>query len=380
MEEIKIQDKYKIKDLRDLVNYNDKTPNEPRINNNDLIDDKEYYPLGNTYINKYNNSLLYLPSIVINNESLVDKEWFERRLKDQQLQYAIQYLQVNALEKFIVKNYKSILFTNPFYQLFYTEYPINKNMEATEKIINILIQNYDNYYELIDNLIPPKKEQQFILNLMYSFLPNDENNLCSICLHTEPKKFLINICKCTTPTHANCLIELNKYNKLKNCMVCKNKYKISEPIYRTISGINIKSCKDDTLYFPYNDLYYQPLINDSSLVKVTGMSRLTMAIMYLQVNRVAELLQDNEILEQLPNYYFGYDGYKQTPIIALATGNMASNCNIEFGDNIMKYLKIMKLLIETQKIDLTAKDAFNKSAIDYVNKYNYQIFRYCGLR
>jgi len=115
-------------------------------------------------------------------------------------------------------------------------------------------------------------------------------------------------------------------------------------------------------------LYPQPLSSNIELIKVTDMSRLTMAIMYLQVDRIIELLEEEEILNNLSEYYFGYEGYKQTPIIALCTGNFPNNASIYFGDNMYKYVEILGLLINTQKINIDAVDVFNKTAKDYINE------------
>jgi hypothetical protein len=49
------------------------------------------------------------------------------------------------------------------------------------------------------------------------------------------------------------------------------------------------------IFFPHNDLYYGPCISTKKLIKVDGMSRLTFAIMYLQVSRVEELLNGQKI-------------------------------------------------------------------------------------
>ena len=367
-----------IDELINKVDYTDLTINEPRINKDGRLEDIIFYPLGNIYYNLYNKKSFKLP-LGIDEKSKVEEKWFFSKLKEEQIKYAIQFLQIKALEKYIIKNYKTISFKNPFYYLFYTEYPINKNLKETKQIINILINNYDNYHELILNLRIPKKTDKYILELLYSFLPDDDDNLCSICLKTEPKNMLINTCVCKTATHAECLIKLNSYKKLDNCSVCKTKYNVSEPIYRTMSGLVIRDIKYDELYFPYNDLYYQPLINNTEIVKVSGMNRLTMAIVYLQTKRVEELLKDKEIIDGLSNYYFGYDGYKQTPLHALCSGNLYSNAHISFGDNMIKYLKITKLLLDTKKININAKDIFNKTAIDYINENNLNIFKYIGI-
>ena len=346
------------------VDYSDTTPNELRYDKNNTVDDITYYPLGNRYLNKYNNELIKLPLIIPNLK--YDAEKFNNWLITQRIEYAIKFLQINALKKYVIKNYKTPSFQNPFYYLYHTHYPIENNMEMTKEIIKILIENYDDYYVLITNL-PNPKNMKYIKDLLYTFLPNDENNLCSICLSTEPIKTLINACDCKTCTHADCLISLSKHKQLDICSVCLGNYKLNDPVYRK-SGLTNKPKLDDKIFFPYNDLYYEPLIGDNILYKFTGMERLTMAIVYLQIDRVRELLQEKEILDQLPEYYLGYDGYKQTPVIALCGGNLYSNCHISYGDNMTKYGCILVMLLETKKIDLNKKDAFNKTALNYVEE------------
>jgi hypothetical protein len=161
----------------------------------------------------------------------------------------------------------------------------------------------------------------------------------------------------------------------QNCKVCLHKYRINEPIYRKV-GLILRPDIDSAIFFPYDDFYYEPLLNHPQPKKFIGMSRLTMAIMYLQVDRVSQLLKEDEVLEKLPTYYFGYEGYKQTPIIALCNGNMPSNCHISYGTNLTKYMQIIKLLLETKKIDLSVKDEFNKDYSDYIKENDLGILSY----
>lgn len=195
-------------------------------------------------------------------------------------------------------------------------------------------------------------------------------NLCFICSKTDEKqdKALINICNCEKPAHVSCLTEYYKHTKLDSCEKCLSKYKINEPIYRTKSGVIIKQVLDENIFFPHHDWYYQPLMSKSSLFKAEGMNRLTMAIMYLQVERVKELLKEPEIVDRLSTYYFGYEGYKQTPLIALSTGNLPSNCHISFDNNHDKYYQIFSMLLDTEKIYVWAIDAFGKSVSNYLNQ------------
>jgi len=359
----------------ELVDYTDMKPNEPRIIFSDtkenILDTTVFYPLGNMY--PFTKSIGKLPFLFNSDNIVLKKEYFCNNLYSQQIRNAIKYIQVDALKKYVIKNHTNVLLQNPFYNLLDTVYPIDKNLDATKQIIQILIDNYDDHYNMICNIAEYiKPEQEYIIELLYTFLPNDENNICIKCHHTEPKNTLICACLCKTPTHAQCLVKMLKYKKLDKCSECNSSYKLNEPIYRTLSGIDVKETLDKTIFFPFNDMYYHPQVNTPSLIKFVGMSRLTLAILYLQVERVEELLNDMEILDNLPNYYFGNEGLKQTPLMALAQGNMETNAHISFGNNKKKYITIMEMLLDTKKINLSAKDIFGKTFYDYIvgNKYS----------
>ncbi len=151
----------------EFVDYTDNTPNEPRYNKNNMITNFIYFPLGNIY--PYGK----LP-ILHWEDKTVDTDYFCTTLYNNQIQYAIQYLQINALKKYLTRNFKNNLFKNPFHYLFRTFYPIEKNLEATLEIIKILIDNYDDYSDLIKELYCPiESEQRYILNILYAFLPNN---------------------------------------------------------------------------------------------------------------------------------------------------------------------------------------------------------------
>lgn len=370
--------KQTIEELRnELVDYTDTTPNEPRYIKPNILDDTVFYPLGNQYYNTYtkDKKFIKIPAYATPDTNEIKKELFINKLNFDRISYAIKFLQVEALKKYVIKNYKSVLLSNPFSLLYFTFYPVNENMEATKEIIKILIENYDDYYELISNLGLLDKSKEYIYDLLLSFLPNDENNICSICLTTEPKQYLINPCLCKTPIHIKCILVIHTHKKLKNCSVCLGKYMINEPIHRNL-GLMEPPAIDPAIFFPYHDFYYEPLLNLPYPVKISGMSRLTMAIMYLQVKRVKQLLEEKEVLDNLGTYYFGYEPYKQTPIIALCQGNMPSNCDISYGNNQTKYMQIIKMLLETKKIDLNVKDAFGKDYKDYIKARNLGILTY----
>lgn len=366
-----IEEKVYVKLLRNLyVDYNNTTPNELRFNNNNILDVTIYYPLGNIYPIK--NELKKLPYLYVSEDSLQKKDWFENKLKDDQISYSIIYLQIESLKHFIVKNYKSKTFGNPFHYLFVTYYPIKYNIESAIEIIKVLIENYDDHIKFIEDLFYiqyiknntiDRIDNEEIYELLCSMVHNNEN-ICYICLNSLPNKYLINPCDCKTPVHATCLIKLFRLNYSNNCKVCKKKYRKNSSVYRQRSILNL-------IYFPFDDLYYEPLV-EQGLKKYYGMERLTMAIVYLQVERVSELLKEKEVLNKLSTYYFGYEGYEQTPIIALCTGNFFSNCSIYEGDNIEKYKKILKLLLDTNKINIDKKDGFGKNAFYYIKQYNLQ--------
>ena len=212
-----------------------------------------------------------------------------------------------------------------------------------------------------------KKDKEYIRDLLYEYLPVNPEKSCMICLQTEPHQQLFNPCKCTQPIHTNCLIKIIQHKKNK-CGVCLCEYKINKPLAYTQSGIMIRDEIYAPIFFPFHDFYYPPLLSNPILERYSGMSRLTMAIMYLQVDRVRELLQEAEILEGLSSYYFGYEGYKQTPLIALATANFASNAHASFGSNLYRYWEIIEMLLNTKRIDVEKIDAFGKKFIDYINK------------
>jgi hypothetical protein len=151
----------------EFVNYTDTTPNEPRWNKNNKLTTFIFYPFGNIY--PYGK----LP-ILSYEDKIVDRDYFCITLYNNQIQYAIQYLQPKALKKILTRNFKNHLFQNPFRYLVRTFYPVNKNLEAAIEIIKILIDNYDDYVELIKELYcPVESEQKYVLDILYTFLPNN---------------------------------------------------------------------------------------------------------------------------------------------------------------------------------------------------------------
>jgi len=203
------------------------------------------------------------------------------------------------------------------------------------------------------------KKYLMIYDIINSLLPCGED-VCMLCLYSEPVKYLITICGWNKGIKVNCFKKLpDKYKD--NCRVCLKKYRVNDKCY---NGVGIK---DDRIYFPYNDIYYIPLMNDK-YVKVEKISKLVFAIMYLQVDRVKELLEEKEILDELSNYT---NSYGQTLIGMLAEGNMPTNYHISLGDNNVKYMQILVMLLKVNRINLDHKDSFGRTATDNANKHGY---------
>jgi len=69
----------------------------------------------------------------------------------------------------------------------------------------------------------------------------------------------------------------------------------------------------------------------------------------------------------MPNFTLRCGG---TLLTMLAQGNMSSNAHISFGNNMVKYLQIMEMLLETDKINIEKKDMFGKTFHDYLEENN----------
>lgn len=195
---------------------------------------------------------------------------------------------------------------------------------------------------------------------------DDDLNICRYCFMTEPKQYLINICKCKTLVHVDCIVEwINIKNKNK-CEICDSMFKLNNQSYGIFEK-NKRPILDTRIFFPYSDIYPVHFLQINKLKKFTGINRLEMAICYLQTERVKELLKEKEILDKLSEYYYGIVEYKQTPIISLCKGNI-NGYDIFYGDNCNKYYKILVALIKTGKINLEKRDIFRKTALNYAEE------------
>lgn len=380
----------KMEKLYVLNEIYDNTTNEKRYIEKNMFDEMTYYPLADiypyylmadaypfakstvavkkTHINKQ------LPHIKITSKK-VDIEWFKDRLKEERIFCAIKFLQIKALKKHIVKNFKNKLFKNPFYPLNNSIYPLKYNIDAYTTIVNILLENYDDASDFVYNLCHENDTDMGktfeLKNFIYNLLPIDDNIFCKYCLITEPKPELMNNCKCKSLVHADCMNKWLQNKKIINdkliCEICNGDIQINDKCYK-YNNI-FASVIDDRYFFPFDDFYYV-LSSSCKLVKYCGISRLKMAVNYLQVKRVEELLKEKEILEELPKYYHGHPAYKKTLIIALCDTYFNDNYNMLLGDNKSKYYAILVALLKTKKIDINKKDYFNKTAFDYAIENN----------
>lgn len=351
-------------DIQDI--YQDKTPNEKRFISEGALDENIYYPLGNTYF--IYNSLKQIPLM---KKSELE---FEKFLKTEQIEYAVKFLQIEALKKFITKNYiHHNRFENPFFMFRYSNYPIEHNIDAFKQIVQILIDNYDNWIELIKKTLPYyTKTYEYIGTILCGYLLVDENNCCYVCLTTEPSEMLLSPCLCKEKAHAECFVKMHSVKKLDICGVCNSKYKIGKPFQRQMSLIGDIQ-ENPKLIFPSNDMYYEPLMSSRPLVKYTGLNRLTMAIIYLQPERVSELLKEQDILDHINESID--ETYLWRPIHLCCMSNMPTNNNYFFGDNDKKYQQILYYLLETRKIDLSVKDFFDRTPLENAKRNKLEIVK-----
>jgi hypothetical protein len=138
-----------------------------------------------------------------------------------------------------------------------------------------------------------------------------------------------------------------------------------------VEGVLVK--KETRKYYPKNDLYYVKYYDNIKLQKVYGFDRLVKAIENLQVNRVKELLEEKNIKEELDAFLHKTNEYGQTILHCLCEGNIF-NYNINSGDNLLKFLCIITLLVTVGNIDIyTQKDIYNNTVYNYAEKRSIMI-------
>lgn len=379
-----------LEDSRKSVDTSCKNINEPVYVRENELYKITFFPSSNMY--PYKNDIMPLPHLWFSDEHdmTTTRNWFNYHLYSQQIEYAIKFLQPSVLKKCKFEKKYMKYPTSLFRYLLNCKFPYKYNKSSYIEIAKILVENIPDHEHIISELSSNESlfrkydsptpwyepcEIQYVpiewpdrLDMLYSLLKEDPDNICFICLHTQPKEKLLNkLCKCKTSfVHVDCFIKF--YNDTHNdvCKVCNSTYRIETVGHK--SNIHGEHVIEHKIYFPFHDYYYPILMNSEPIRKFVGMARLSMAINYLHVERVDELLCEPEVLNELPTYLHNYPGYKQTPIIALCTGNIGNNYHINLGNNFVKYVSIMIRLVNTKKIDLDHKDAFGRTALDYAKR------------
>lgn len=210
---------YNLEELYHMFITNNKIPNEKRFLSLDKKESRLFFPLDNSYPTKI---LPHFSNYNIIIKQTHKKEWFENKLKEHQMIYAVRYLQVEALSTFII--YEPSI--NLFAYLFDGNYPYQFNKESYLQIAQILIKNYLYFTDKIKDAISYNKNRSLdVISMLYGLLPNDNEIICRFCLITEPSEDLFNPCDCTTPIHYNCLALWITDNKYITCEICTKKYK-----------------------------------------------------------------------------------------------------------------------------------------------------------
>lgn len=106
-----------------------------------------------------------------------------------------------------------------------------------------------------------------------------------------PENTLVKPCKCKNSVHISCFNKWYNFSK-SNCEICGDNFsRINERrIQSNIIG-NKLECKT---FFPFDDFYPVPLMSNYDLVKVKDDDVFIYALMYLQCDRMINLLQSHQ--------------------------------------------------------------------------------------
>lgn len=189
--------------------------------------------------------------------------------------------------------------------------------EELQLKLNIFCENLEvaNIYKLRERCDDnqPIKDNYKMIEIMQSYhIYKPTDIVCKYCLIAIPTNMLVHPCKCKDIVHIHCFQKWynsdisqassnpssNKFNSVKNnrtkCEICLDPF----------SGINekrIRSCLlsgdfiETDLFFPFDDYYPTPLMNTYGVSKVTGRDRYVLPLIYLQCNRMQNLLEDAKI-------------------------------------------------------------------------------------
>lgn len=289
-----------------------------------------------------------------------DNEHYEKSLRRQRIKYAIKFLQLECLKKFWEDDICDSLI-----DLMFCPYPIHLNQKAYEGIIRFLIEKLGTekiIHHIIFHRIRSDGSYNELDELILFLVPVGDE-VCKYCLITEPKEYLVHPCNCKTPVHAECFIKWFEYTSSDKCEICHSEFHgLNDEIHHFNGAFAKRASPYPKIFFPKDDLYPVPLMSRYPLEKCEGFERLVRAVTYLQVERVNELLQETEILEELPKY--GVKDYCGTILHRLIGGNVGDNICISAGANLPKYIQILLAILDTKKVDIDAVDIWGLKADD----------------
>ena len=122
-------------------------------------------------------------------------------------------------------------------------------------------------------------------------------DVCKYCLGRVPTDTLVHPCKCKNPVHIECFTKWFEHSK-KLCEICKSPFLVNElRIHSTFMGIEIEK----KTFFPFDDYYPVPLFSSYGLEKANNSNNVYMAVIYLQTQRLQNLLENAAVDGTLKN-------------------------------------------------------------------------------
>ena len=174
-------------------------------------------------------------------------------------------------------------------------------LEYLEKYANnILIANCISFSGIRFNLMQaPHKFASFrcvdnadeMLQMIQQYENESLDEVCKYCMSSVPKETLVRPCKCDNPVHISCFKKWYGYGKDK-CEICDDPF----------SRINVQHMESrcgraslvEKIFFPFDDYYPVPLMTSYDIHKVSGNDRYVYALLYLQIPRMKDLLENND--------------------------------------------------------------------------------------
>lgn len=128
------------------------------------------------------------------------------------------------------------------------------------------------------------------MELFSEFDDTYSENICKYCLSSLPENTLVRPCKCSNPVHISCFSKWYDKTK-KQCEICKDKFsRINQKRFESsMLGVNVNK----NIFFPFDDYYPIPSMTNHDLHKSEGDYRFVSALIYLQCERMKDLLKDN---------------------------------------------------------------------------------------